>query len=556
MKYSFTTRFVLIIFLYLTSLTLSQTNTVGLISYDSTASYNGYTLFSPIASDDTYLIDNKGFLVHSWSSSYRPAQSVMLLPDGSLLRTAYVQNADPFVAGGTGGRIEKYDWNGNLTWSFNYYSANYCTHHDAAYLPNGDILLIAWELKSYNQAIAAGRDPAKLDTALWSGEIIEVKPTGTTGGDIVWQWHTWDHLIQDYDSTKANYGDVSKHPELVDINNGSTGEDWLHINSVSYNPQRDEILLSVHNFNEIWVIDHSTTTAQAAGHTGGKEGKGGDIIYRWGNPQAYDAGTAADQKLFAQHDASWIDTGLAGQGDILIFNNGDGRPDGNYSSIDEITPPINSNGQYYIDSTGKFGPAKTTWQYIAETPTTFFAKNISGAERLPNGNTLICDGTAGEFFEVDHYGNKVWDYINPVTRNGILTQGSTPVFNLVFRIYRYSPDYSGLVGKDLSEKGRIEKYPQNVLTNYTEPTVYRLNQNYPNPFNPTTTIQYAIPKSEHVTLKVYDELGREVTTLVNENKSAAKYKISFNASSLPSGIYFYKITAGSFSEVKKLILLR
>ncbi len=557
MKYFFTAQLVLLIFLILTSLTTAQTNTVGLISYDSSASYNGYTLFSPIASDDTYLIDNRGYLIHSWSSSYRPAQSVMLLPDGSLLRTAFVENADPFVAGGAGGRIERYDWNGNLTWSFNYYSSTYCSHHDAAYLPNGDILLIAWELKSYSEAIAAGRNPAEMDTTvLWPGEIIEVKPSGTSGGDIVWQWHAWDHLIQDYDSTKANYGNVSEHPELIDLNYGSTGEDWLHINSVCYNSQRDEILLSVHNFNEIWVIDHSTTTAEAAGHTGGKDGKGGDIIYRWGNPQAYGAGTAADQMLFAQHDANWIDSGLVGQGDILIFNNGDGRPGGDYSSVDEITPPINSNGEYFVDSAGKFGPDKTTWQYAAETHTSFFAKNISGAERLPNGNTLICDGTAGEFFEVDEYGNKVWDYINPVTRNGILTQGSTPIYNLVFRIYRYSPDYPGLAGKDLSEKGRIEKYPEGVSTDYTKPSVFKLDQNYPNPFNPTTTIKYQIPNYSHVTLKVYDELGREVTTLVNENKQSGQYDVAFNASKLSSGIYFYRLQAGGYSAVKKLILLR
>ncbi len=534
----------------------AQSNTVGLIINDSTKSYNGYTLFSPLASTNSYLIDNRGYLIHEWTSQYRPAQSVMLLPDGSLLRPAIIQSGNIFLAGGAGGRVERFDWDGNLIWSFDYYSAEHCTHHDIDYLPNGDILMIAWENKTYAEAIAAGRNPSRLDTALWSGEIIEVKPTGTSGGNIVWQWHAWDHLIQDFDSTKANYGDVSKHPELIDINYGSTIEDWLHINSVRYNPQRDEILLSAHNFSEIWVIDHSTTTAEAAGHSGGREGKGGDILYRWGNPQAYRAGTAADQTLFTQHDARWIDSGLVGQGDILIFNNDHGAPPNTYSTVDEITPPLNSNGEYYLDSTGQYGPNSLTWRYEAVPPTSFYAKNISGEERLPNGNTLICEGTAGKFFEVDNSENIVWEYINPVTRNGILTQGDTPSFNLVFKIYRYSPEYPCLTGKDLSEKGKIELYPLAIKNEENLPLRFSLEQNYPNPFNPTTTIGYQLSKGGFVSLKIYDVLGRLVKTLVNEKKSEGSYSVQFYGSNLASGVYFYKLYAGSFVSTKKMILLR
>ena len=159
-----------------------QNNTVGLIMYDSSASFNGYTLFSPLSSTNTYLIDNEGYLVHSWSSSYKPGQAIMLLPDGSLLRTAAVGNGNPFNAGGAAGRVEKYDWDGNLTWLFNYYSSEYSTHHDAEYLPDGDILLIAWEKKSYDEAVSAGRNPSALGNDIWSEKVIEVKPTGNSGG--------------------------------------------------------------------------------------------------------------------------------------------------------------------------------------------------------------------------------------------------------------------------------------------------------------------------------------------------------------------------------------
>ena len=546
---------IILLFLFLSPINKAQNNTVGLIMNDSSASFNGYTLFSPLSSKDTYLIDNKGYLVHSWSSAYRPGQAVMLLPDGSLLRTANVNNS-VFNAGGSGGRVEKYDWDGNLTWSYNYSFEDSCSHHDIEYMPNGDILMVAWEKKSSNEAVAAGRNPVNLSSDLWSEKVIEVKPTGTSGGTIVWEWHVWDHLIQDYDSTKSNFGNVSEHPELIDLNFGSANEDWLHINSIRYNPQIDEILLSVHNFSEIWIIDHSTTTAQAAGHSGGKKSYGGDIIYRWGNPRAYRAGTTADQKLYSQHDARWIDTGLPGAGDILIFNNGQGRPGGNYSSVVEITAHINADSGYYLNSFGEYGPDTLTWSYTAQPQSSFYAPNISGADRLPNGNTLICEGPTGTFFEIDSTGKTVWEYINPVTNNGILSQGEVPTANPVFKIYRYSPQYSGLAGKDLSEKGTIESYPEGIKYDNTKPSKFILEQNYPNPFNPSTSIEYAIGCKQYVSLKIYDILGRKVATLVNEEKPAGEYEVEFSADHLPSGIYFYQLRYGSYISTKKMMILK
>jgi hypothetical protein len=85
---------------------------------------------------------------------------------------------------------------------------------------------------------------------------------------------------------------------------------------------------------------------------------------------------------------------------------------------------------------------------------------------------------------------------------------------------------------------------------------YKISQNYPNPFNPSTTISYSIPKAEFVTLKVFDILGRETASLVNESKEAGNYSLTFNAGNIPSGIYFYKLTSGSFMATKKLILLK
>src|SRR5262249_1102264 len=178
-------------------------------------------------------------------------------------------------------------------------------------------------------------------------------------------------------------GNVAEHPELVNIN---FGEDELpsarssknkrddqknrppqihteltHFNAVAYNADLDQIAVSVFRFSEFWIIDHSTTTAEAAGHQGGKSGKGGDLLYRWGNPRAYRAGTKADRKLFNQHNVHWIPKGLPGAGHVLLFNNGEDRPDGSYSSVDELVPPTDSLGHYPLQPGKPCGPDRPLW---------------------------------------------------------------------------------------------------------------------------------------------------------------------------------------------------
>jgi hypothetical protein len=371
------------------------------------------------------LIDNDRNVLNTWTSSYNPGNAVYLLDDGTLMRTANTRSTT-FVAGGTGGRVEQYDWDGNLIWAYDYDTSLHRSHHDIEVLPSGNILLIAWELKTAEEAIAEGRNPSLLSEGeLWPDSIIEVARTGETGGTIVWEWHVWDHLIQDYSASYPNYGTVADHPERMNLNyvmNGSA--DWNHINSVDYNADRDQILLSVHNSSEIWVIDHNTTTSEAAGSAG-------DLLYRWGNPAAYDAGSAADQQLFVQHNAHWIDAGLPGENNILIFNNGMGRSDGNYSSAVEIEPPVASDGSY---TNGL--PLAPVWIYTNAVATNFYAANISGAQRLPNGNTLICDGPSGYAFEVTPEGDLVWE--------DSASGGS------LFRFERYAPDFSGFDQTELA----------------------------------------------------------------------------------------------------------
>ena len=544
----------------------AQDRTVGLFLNDS-SSFNGYTLFAPLAYTNTYIINNEGRLIHLWEGTLRPGMSSYLLENGNLLRTAVVAN--PFFGGGgEGGLIQEFNWEGDLIWEFEYSNDQYRQHHDVEKLPNGNVLVIAWEYKSAEEAIVAGRNPDFMlqnQPYLWPDHIIEVQPDSNGSANIIWEWHVWDHLIQDFDPISFNYGIVSDHPELIDINFIGTapnalGADWNHINSVDYNEEFDQIMLSVRNFNEIWVIDHSTTTDEAAGHSGGNSGIGGDLLYRWGNPQTYDAGNATDQKLFLQHDAHWIESGLPGEGNILIFNNGLFRPGGNYSTIDEIIPPVDQNGSYSKSPGAPYGPENPVWTYVAPIADEFFAPNVSGTQRQPNGNTLVCDGPIGNFFEVTSEGELVWLYVNPVISSGpIYYEDPIPgVANWVFRAYRYSPDYPGFNGRDLTPGEPIELYPTNIEESDFEiiPETFALLQNNPNPFNPTTTISYSLPKEAFVNLVVYDILGNTITSLINERKMAGSYRITFDGSDLPSGVYIYRLNAGNYINTKKMILVK
>lgn len=447
---------IILLFFFTFSSSIGTAQTVGLFTNDSLA-YNGYTFFAPGASTHSYLIDNCGELINEWVASNQAGLAAYLLPNGNILRTARIPSST-FNGGGIGGRIEIYDWNNTLLWSYDHATSQYHQHHDVEYLPNGNILILAWESKNTTEAINMGRNPSSVNNGVWPTRITEVTPTSLNGATVVWEWHLWDHLIQDFDNTKANYGVVADHPELLDINLGGSAPDWIHANSIDYNPILDQIIISSKSMNEIWVIDHSTTTAEAAGHTGGTYGKGGDFLYRWGNPQNYDRGTSADRKLFGQHDASWVPAGYVDEGKITIFNNGTGRPGGSYSTSDMIDPPVDLNGNYTIAANQPYGPANLDWSYNGN-GNGFYSGNQCGTNKLPNGNMLVNVTSTGELREVDAAGDIKWKYIIPVSGNNPISQGTNPGQNGTFRAYRYSPSYSAFTGKTLTPMGPIELNP-------------------------------------------------------------------------------------------------
>jgi hypothetical protein len=532
--------------------------TVGLMLNEA-GSFNGYTLFAPLSYTTTYLINNQGKLVHSWESEYLPGLAVYLGNDGYLYRSINTPDCTGVMVK-LGGGVEKLDWNGAVVWQYKYVNDKHRAHHDIEVLPNGNVLIIAWEPKDSSESVAAGRNPSFFPPGtLLTEHVIEVEQTGDSSGTIVWEWHVWDHLVQDFDSTKDNFGVVAKHPELINFNclGEETSPDWIHINAVSYNEAFDQILLTSRFFSEIWVIDHSTTTAQARGHTGGRYGKGGDLLYRWGNPQIYSNGTETDRKLYFPHDGNWILPGLPGAGNILIFNNG-GGDERRFSSVDEIVPPVDEDGNYGF-TPPTWGPKQAVWTYTAPTPDDFSANNISGAQRLPNGNTLICDGPKGTFFEVTPEGTVVWRYINPVNDSGPVYQGDPIWMNTVFKIRRYPPDYPGLLGKNLTPGGPIEKYPQAVEENET---IHRDGLMFSsNPFRHSVNIAYQLGTAGRVQIKMFNVLGQEVKTLLDEAKPAGKYQVRWDGTDnsghrLSAGVYFCKLESGTTSLQKRIVLVR
>ena len=461
--------------------TFAQEQTIGMLLNRGTAQ-EGYTLFSP--NRTTYLVDNCGRYINSWESNYQPGLSAYLTHEGKLVRPGSIGST--FRGNGVGGRLEQYNWEGELEWVYDYASTTYHQHHDIEPMPNGNILVIAWELKSASEAVLAGRDSNLLDTlGIWLEHIVEIQPMGTDDAKIVWEWHVWDHLVQDIYSTRPNYGTIAEHPDRINFNyvgvkgrnyGLSTALDWMHFNAIDYNPDRDEIAVSSRVFNEIFIIDHSTTTEEARTDKGGKSGKGGRILYRWGNPQAYDRGTTEDRQFFLQHDIRWIPAGFPDEGKLMVFNNGDGLESGRtYSSVDLFEPPLDNDGNYVLAEGQPFGPSALSWTYTEDPPERMFAPIMSGAHRLPNGNTLVCEADNGRFFEVDTLGTKVWEYVNPVSLSGPLSQGGRAGFQNIFRATKYPIDHPAFSDKKLvpGEVLELNSLPSDCTTSLDQVTSIR-----------------------------------------------------------------------------------
>lgn len=248
-------------------------------------------------------------------------------------------------------------------------------HHDGRLLRNGNIILLcATELPD---AIAR-RVPGGRPGSEIDGKRIwaDYLVEMTIDGTVVWEWRTWEHLDPDVDRLTAVQDDRAE---------------WTHGNAVIELPDGN-LMASFRNISTVIKIDRGT----------------GDIVWKLGAPP-----------LAGQH----APTPLA-NGNILIFDNGPHRLDQSFpfSRVIEVNPATK----------------QIAWTYQEPFPYTFYSPRISNAQRLPNGNTLINEGSFGRFFEVTPDGDVVWEYVNP--HFGPASAAAKAQLNTVFRVYRYTEE--------------------------------------------------------------------------------------------------------------------
>jgi hypothetical protein len=495
--------------------------------YNPAKSYGGYfmpsgfgAMFGPAPT--TYLMDMQGYVVHKWAGV--PGWAPDLQEDGTLWSGGYIQ-----------------DWDGNIIWSFT--TPPYMAHHAFRKMWNKKLqqwtmLLNCNRTMTQAEAVAMGMDPSvtygnRLTGTDFVAEVNMAK-------QIVWEWYPWDHGVQSKNPAWPNYvSDVRNAPGRFDVNwltdnsqpavSGTAGvtSDWYHVNSIDFNEDLGYVVINQKHWSQFVVIDHDNTFVSATDFAANKAaaaGPKGDIIYRWGAPASYNAGTPpgfmteGDNQMYGSHDIQWIkpyhwkrphlatDTwpdpvtytksgiALPGAGNFLIFDNGCYNPTGMRSRVHEINGFLNAAGTNtgkYVDppvagyqayAAGMGGVVATyhkskqlVWSYSSATQHSFYSSHISGAQRLPNGNTSINAGNQGHAFEVTPTGEVVWEYLVPLDLNQVIsTDGNT---TQQYRHYRYGTNFPGLAGKDLTSQGTITgKIPAPVgshgITMYKAPTYF------------------------------------------------------------------------------------
>ncbi|MBJ2173202.1 aryl-sulfate sulfotransferase [Aureibaculum sp. A20] len=511
--------------------TLAQ-ETIGLVfNDDNIPKSNGYTLFNTLSDDRVYLINNCGEAVNQWDFSGQISRQAYLLENGNLLQ-------------GNSTKADIRDWNNNVLWSLNYMEVlGFTMHHDIEPLPNGNFLVLIRDNYTIAEMIAEGKDTPFVVDSLDLERIVEIKPLGIDSATIVWEWKLFDHLIQDFDATKPNFGNISSSPQLLDINydNGNSFNP-IHANAIDYNEDLDQIAFSSRHLSEVFVLDHSTTAAEAATHSGGIYGKGGDFLWRWGNPEAYDQGTSDDRKLGRQHDIKWITEG-SHKGKMSVFNNDGYGSDLDASSV-HIIDPNDSNGVYSLAS-GKFLPTDYYWSYDGTILGELMIESSrSGVQIMSNGNALINETGLGRIAEIDASGNVVWVYIIPINENSTFSQFDTPIGNGSFRAHRYPENYAGFNGVAFNNTGIIEdvnSISDNCIQTLTVDNSYFNNLYvYPNPTKDVLNFNKRIDE-----IQVYDLTGKVVLNRMNSE--------FINLENLTDGLYFIKISVEENSEFIKIL---
>ena len=434
------------------------------IQHNEKRADNGYTLICNAHAKATCLVDMKGRVVHQWDlpEGMMIWANYMLLENGHLIRA--ILERDPGIdKGGPCSIIQEVDWENHLVWEYRAAKDYYRVNRDMRVLPNGNVLYICFGRRTAEEARAKGRLGRYLKdcTEIYPIGIVEVNREK----EVVWAWSTWDRFVSE------GSGDITD-PGLLDINvTFFTNEaDITESNAFDYDPVTDRILLNSAQTSEIYIIDHSTVDYENPKKgIAAAAGRAGNFIGRFGNPGNYGAGmpsniprikdspwfgprtadrlydvskppTNGDRTLFQQHGPMWIPRGkgLRGEGHILVFNNGLFREPSAYTTIEE-----------YDSNTGEI-----VWAFEGKNKDALRSWLMGGAQRLPNGNTLICGGQYGHLYEVTESGEVVWEYIIPLSKNGIQQQVNGENIT-IYNIRRYGPDYPGLSGKDLTPGNTI-----------------------------------------------------------------------------------------------------
>lgn len=536
--------------------------------------FDGYTLYSVQNSSAAYLMDTNQTTYHSWTGlSAQTGYSTHMEPGGTIVRAAKGGTNPSGVPGGPiCGKIQKHDYNGNLVWDYVYAGTDYITHHDICPMPNGNVLVIAYERKTAAEVSAAGGQNA---IQMWPDKIVEIQPTGLTTGTVVWEWHTWDHLCQSVDASKANYvSSIVNNPQLMNINY-KQASDWQHMNGVDYNPILDQIAFSSHNHNEWYIIDHSTTTAEAASHSGGNSGKGGDILYRWGNPAAY--GATGTQILNVTHDAHWIREACPNAGRLAGFNNK--GVSNNQSAADQIITPI--SGYSYTLTTGQAYLPST---YSDRHACNGYSSNMGSTYQLPNGNQLICIATSGKIYEINSAGTQLWTktfsgsiaqaqkyskcYIdNPAPAIPTITLNGTTLSSSSATSYQwyqngqqiagatsqtYTPTSSGIYLVRITDNnGCVYQYSKGYKYTQSSTGLSEIDLSdaitaYPNPTEGYIHLKNTQVFGKEFAVHVLDQSGRVIFSQMNST--------FIDLSSMSNGVYYLSVQSGQYKANKTIIL--
>lgn len=346
----------------------------GVTIYKPEYACHGYTLFTPMIGDATYLIDMHGTIVHRWSLPARTGSYGYLLDHGHLLVNLRTGN-EPVEFGGRGGRLVELSWDGSIVWDY----VESLLHHDFCRMPSGNTMVLSWELlpDAVASRIQGGLPGTEHPQGIWGDCFRELTPDQR----VVWEWHSHEHL----DPATDIIGPLHRRQE------------WTHANTCEVMPDGN-LLTSFRILNTIGIIDKAS----------------GRFLWKWGQDE-----------LGGQHDPNPLSNG-----NILLFDNGwytrRGAPFPG-SRVIEVDPTTNTIG----------------WTYATRPSWNFYSSFISGAQRLDNGNTLICEGMRGRIFEVSSAGDIVWAYVNPFFGH----DERWGTVNTVFRAYRYSPDFAGFRGK-------------------------------------------------------------------------------------------------------------